>query len=134
MTDEEFLAAFEAQRITKAEWTRAAHIRMAWLYLRHLPFEEALKRMRKGIQRHNAGVGTPPTAYHETITVAFARLIHHRLRSAPPGQNFPAFHHQNPDLFTNYKTVLGRHYSPEHLGSDDARQWFVPPDREPLPE
>ena len=33
MTDKEFLAAFENCSLTRENWTHAAHVRMAWLYL-----------------------------------------------------------------------------------------------------
>jgi hypothetical protein len=33
MTDSEFLTAFEACRLRRQDWTHAAHVRLAWLYL-----------------------------------------------------------------------------------------------------
>ena len=33
MTDDEFLTKFEQRLIGRAQWTHAAHVRMAWLYV-----------------------------------------------------------------------------------------------------
>ena len=74
MTDEIFLAAFENTSLPRHEWTHAAHVRMGFLYLSRLPYAEAEASIVAGIRRFNAAKGNP-TGYHQTITIAFARLI-----------------------------------------------------------
>jgi hypothetical protein len=130
MTDDEFLAAFEACAFTRPEWTHEAHVRMAWLYLTRLPVDEALDRVRAGIQKLNGTIGSPD-GYHETITVAFVRVIASRLRI---GDTFAAFRDRNPDLFDRTLTALLRHYTKDRLWSPEARRAFIEPDVEPLPE
>ena len=93
MTDDEFLLAFQTCSLTRPEWTHEAHVRMAWLFLSRFTFVEALDRIRCGIRKLNARIGQPaithraptrpryrtsngdPNGYHETITIAFARII-----------------------------------------------------------
>lgn len=133
MGDDEFLAAFEACSVPKAEWTHEAHVRMAWLYLSRLPFGDALGRIGQGIRRYNAAVGGPPSAYHETVTVAFARLVHARMAEGCPGEGFATFAARSPDLFWRGQAALLRHYSRAALDSPAARDRFVEPDLEPLP-
>jgi hypothetical protein len=130
MTDDDFLAAFEAHTIPKAEWTHAAHVRMAWLYLTRLPIAAALDRIRDGIRRYYAAVGSD--GYHETITVAFTLLIHARLAITDNDDNFADFCASNPDLLTP-RGLLELHYDPATLASPEAKLRFVEPDREPLP-
>jgi hypothetical protein len=147
MTDDEFLAAFEAASFTRPEWTHEAHIRMAWLYLMRYPATVALERVRSGIQKLNAKIGstTPEqqvrcirlasrpgtsTGYHETITLAFVRVIAGRLNS---NEDFATFRKRNPDLFDRARSVLLRHYTKERLHSPEAQNTFVEPDLEPLP-
>jgi hypothetical protein len=132
MNDDEFLAAFEGCSLPRAEWTHTAHVRMAWLYLTRLPIETALDRVRAGIRRYNASVGS--AGYHETLTVAFTLLIRSRLTTAGLRDGFPAFRAGNPDLFDGRAELLKRHYDPATLASVEARQRFVEPDREPLPQ
>jgi hypothetical protein len=128
MTDDEYLAAFESCTLPRAAWTHAAHVRLAWLYLTRLPFDAALDRVRDGIRRYNASVGSD--GYHETVTVAFTMLIRSRLSA---GEDFPAFRARNPELFEGRAKLLRRHYDPTTLASATAKQQFVAADREPLP-
>jgi len=129
MTDDEFLTAFEAAAIARKEWTHEAHVRMAWLYLRRLPFAEALEKVRAGIRKLNAKIGSPD-AYHDTITVAHVRVIASRLRA---GEGYPTFRDRNPDLFDRTFPALLRHYTKDRLYSPEARAAFIEPDREELP-
>src|SRR5262249_15523329 len=131
MTDDEFLAAFERCTLPRAEWTHAAHVRMAWLYLGRLPFEQALTQIRDGIRRYNATHGSD--GYHETITVAFVVLIRSRMVDAKAGEDFDGFRVRNPDLLDRRLPVLARHYDSATLSSAAARERFVAPDHEPLP-
>lgn len=127
MTDAEFLAAFEACTISRADWTHEAHVRMAWLYLTTRPFPDALHQIRTGIQRYNNSLGG--TGYHDTITVAFARLIASRLG----GDSYAAFRAANPDLMDRTLAALRPYYSEARLRSDEAKAAFVEPDLRPLP-
>ena len=129
MSDDEFLAAFDETTLPAAAWTHAAHVRMAYLKFTRLPDGEALAAIRSGIQRYNAAQGNHP-GYHETITVAFARLIADRMGPADP-RPWPEFAAEHPELMS--PAALERHYSRETLFSAEARAAFVPPDREPLP-
>jgi len=129
MSDAEFLAVFEACTIPKHDWTHAAHVRMAWLYLTQLRFADALEAVRSGIQKYNRSLGNT-TGYHDTITVAFTRVIAHRLRD---GETFAAFRERNPDLFDRKLPALLRHYTKERLSSAAARERFIEPDVEALP-
>ena len=131
MTDAELLAAFESCTLPKAEWTHEAHIRTAWLYLTNHPFDTALHSIRSGIQKYNLSLGNT-TGYHETITVAFARLIAssiHRTPSVP----FRTFTMKNPELFCKSPSPLLQYYSKARLASPDAVSGFVEPDLSPLP-
>jgi hypothetical protein len=138
VTDDEFLAAFEACALVRNEWTHAAHVRMAWLYATRTA--DPLPLVRAGIQKLNATFvrvpGAPPDArgldgYHETITTAFVRVIASRVR---PGESFTAFEARNPDLFDRTFPALLAHYSPARLYSAEAKAAFVPPDRAELPQ
>lgn len=130
MNNFEFLRAFENCELPEAEWTHTAHVRMAWIYLNYLPFDEALHRIRAGIQRYNAKVLRRPDAYHETITQCFATLIAQRLE---PGESWIEFFQHNPVLFNSQSSLLLFYYSKARLNSQLARHTFVLPDRRSLP-
>ncbi len=130
--DEQFLQMFEQCSLSVECWTHTAHVRMAWLQMeRASSFDEALQRIRKGIISFNASVNG--VGYHETITVAFARLIHHRRQSDVERKNWQDFLIQHSDLVCKESQILHVYYSPEVLFTDEARAKFVEPDRKPLP-
>ena len=129
--DEAFLAAFESCRLLPEAWTHAAHIRMAWLCLGAEAYAGALERIRRGILRYNEQVLDKLPEYHETVTVAFARIIASRMR---PGEEWTSFAQHNEDLFARTPPALSSYYSMELLMSPQARRSFVEPDLKPLPE
>ncbi len=133
MTDAEFLRAFEECTLPASAWTHQAHVRMAWLYLRAHPLPEGLSRARDGIQRYNAAVLKKENAYHETITCAYVRLVHDRMRMNGAVKDFASFCTHAPDLLDRTLTALLRHYRRETLFSDEARAGFVEPDLASLP-
>jgi len=126
--DRQFLDSFEQCSLGAKCWTHAAHIRMGWLVLQQeSSFELALERIRKGIQRFNST--TNSIGYHETITVAFARIIDARL---VPGDSWQMFSERNKDLFE--KGYLEKFYSTALIRSEQAKASFVEPDRDRLEE
>jgi hypothetical protein len=132
MTDDEFLRAFEACTLTRADWTHEAHVRMAWLYSRREPtLEAAVARMRAGIPRLNAALGTDARLYHETVTCAFGTAVYRRATAPHSAATWPEFRSGHPELFDKNSPLLHRHYDPETLKLDAARLSFVPPDRVP---
>lgn len=126
--DKAFLQSFEECALGAKCWTHAAHVRMGWLVLEtSSSFDEALERIRSGIMRFNSSKNS--IGYHETITIAFARLIDSRRL---PGETFNAFVERNQDLFE--KDCLKRFYSPAVLASEEARHRFIEPDLAVLPQ
>ncbi|MEM7410352.1 MAG: hypothetical protein AAF430_08975 [Myxococcota bacterium] len=135
MTDTEFLAAFESAAISSDDWTHRDHIRMAFLYLRDLPWDTALEQIRTGIQRLNRANRVEETAvsgYHETVTVAWARVIAAQLHHHGPGEHFDTFAAANPHLLT--KTLLRLYYTRAQILTPEAKAGFVAPDLAPLPD
>ena len=132
--DDAFLAAFESCAIPKAEWTHQAHVRMAWLYLRRLGLEEAILKIRSGIQKYNAAVGGAPNGYHETVTQVYTRLVYDCLsRRGGREKSWGEFVSGFPELFDRQNPPSLKYYRKETLSSDEARARFVEPDLQPLP-
>jgi hypothetical protein len=133
MNDRDFLAAFATAAIPSERWTHQSHVRVAFLYLRMLPFDEALERVRIGILALNRANGVETTAtsgYHETITVAWARLSAAAIQEGD-ARDFAAFAESNPQLLA--KSLLRAYYSKDRLLSPEARAGFVEPDLSLLP-
>ncbi|UUO07581.1 aminoacyl-tRNA hydrolase [Blastopirellula sp. J2-11] len=130
--DAALLARFEEQAIPRDQWTHRRHFQIAYLYLTQRPFDEALEKIRRGIQalnQRNGVVDAPDSGYHETMTVAYAQLIFQRL-AVDSYADSTDFCHRNPDLLK--KGVLLHYYSTDVLKSPESRRTFVTADIYPL--
>ena len=124
MTNAEFLAALERCTLPEAEFSHAAHVRAAYLYLCDGSFGAAIDRMAAAIRRYAGSLGKPDR-YHDTITVAFLAVILERICERGDGGGWQGFAAANPDLLD--REVLLRHYPREQLQSALARRVFVLP-------
>ena len=127
MTDEELVAAFESTELPGSQFTHAAHVRVAWCYLRTLSMAEALATFEIALRRFATANGAAGK-YHATITTAFMLLIAERLEGARD-LTWTEFAARYPELLTNQPSILSRYYHPDTLTSDRARRVFVMPDR-----
>lgn len=134
MSDEEFLRLFESQEISLDDWDHRAHLRLAYLYLNRYSYDEALDRIRSGIQAHNAARGiedTPTSGYHETLTQVWLRLVFVTLRQFGPSATAEAFLDEQAQL--TQKRVPLLFYSRDRMMSAEAKAGFVEPDLATLP-
>ena len=130
MNDTEFLTAFENGDYHLLQgFPHAAHIRLAWLYLRDCGWDEGTRKIREGIQRLAIAHGAPHK-YHETITLFWAHVINAHIADDPDIAEFTQFAERYPRLMDS--KLINLHYTPETLWSDDARREWVEPDLRPL--
>src|SRR5258708_38006929 len=81
---QQFVEAWKAGRLPKAEWTHAAHAAMAAYFAFDHAADATFAIMKSGILHHNTAVGTPNTednGYHETLTRFWAGEIAAFIRS-----------------------------------------------------
>jgi hypothetical protein len=128
MNDEEFLAAFE--RCALEEFHHRDHIKVAYLYLRRHPLEEATARVCAGLKAlavaWSAPVDDLEKGYHETMTQAWVRLVHLTLAKDGIAESADAFCDEQPQLMQ--KTRLELFYSRDRLITWAAKREFVEPD------
>src|SRR5688500_894511 len=137
MTDDALLQLFEDLSLPFAQWTHRAHVKVAYLYLRSHPFDEALVRIRRAIKAYNAANHVPdgPTSgYNETTTHAFLQLVAATMSaydSVLTTDGADAVCDAHPQLMTRH--VLPLYYSPERRMHPLAKTQVVEPDLAPLP-
>jgi hypothetical protein len=134
MNDAELLTRFESQSISRSEWTHRLHVRMAYVYLQQHSFEAALAHIRRGIQLLNAANTVPegPQAgYNETMTVAWAMLVHATMVEQGSAGSSDEFVDKQPQLLCS--TLLRLFYSRAIWTEQDCKTEFVEPDLGPLP-
>ncbi|MGN6870073.1 MAG: hypothetical protein ACTHMY_16900 [Solirubrobacteraceae bacterium] len=126
LSDEEFLEHYEAHALK--DFSHQDHLRMAFAYARR-GGEDAAVRGARRIRGFAEALGVPGK-YHDTLTVAWARIVG-RLAVTSSAPSFEEFLAQHPHL--QQRDLLGAHYSRDLLFSDAARAAFVEPDLAPLP-
>lgn len=103
--------------------------------MHHHGGDAALTMLRRGIRQLNDSHGTSNSAtsgYHETITVAYVRLIEAFLASFDGRVAFEDRVKVLVEGPLGEKSVLGRFWSHDLLLSERARATWVPPDLAPL--
>jgi GNAT superfamily N-acetyltransferase len=131
LDDDDLWRAFHDRTLPAAQWTHAAHLRVAWLHLARHELDEAHLRMRAGIIRLNAAHGlieTPQRGYHETLTRVWLVLVRAARRRAIGNDSTSVV--SQPGLARTAPLEFYRH---DRLFSIEARATFVPPDLAELP-
>lgn len=129
LTDQEFVEAFETCRLPIEQFHHRDHLRLAWIYLRRLGVPAAAVRLGESIRRYAAHHGKPEK-YHETVTVAWLRLLAGSANRSG-ASSFEELLAASPDLLD--KNTLQQYYSPKLLAFESARAQFILPDRKALP-
>ena len=129
-SDEDFLRAFEDLSFPADQFRHREHIRVAWLYLKSSDATRAAERMAAGIRRFANHHGAT-RKYHHTLTLAWMRLVAAALVETPESCGFTMFLAEHPEL--GDKDLLKKYYSPQALQTNAAREGWVEPDLQPLP-
>ena len=128
--DDEFANAFETCRLSSECFHHRDHIRLAWIYLQRYGESQARPRIAAAIRNFAAHHGKSDK-YHETLTVAWLRLVANAMTRAPLAATFEHFTASAPELLDQH--TVQRYYSAAAISSDAARTTYVEPDLQPLP-
>ncbi len=118
---------FEQCRWPFERWTHRCHLAVGAWYLLWYPFDDALRRVRNGIKLYNQACGSG-TGYHETITRLFVMGIQKRLAQANGMESLSEMVNEMAHTLT--MTWVREQYSRERLESAEAKEGWLPPDRE----
>jgi len=122
-----FITAWEQGRLPKRDWTHAAHVAVGACYaVRFGP--GALDRLREGILRYNAAVGTPNTdtsGYHETLTRFWAAVL--AAETAGLADEWDAAR-RAVTRFGHRRDLHLQYYVADPMPSPPARRHWHPPD------
>lgn len=129
--DREFRRRVDGGQFPVADFDHRAHLRLAYVHRIEGGPDQALDRMRTSILGllEQAGIN-PSTKYHETLTGAWVLVVDRALTEGPGCRSADDFIERHPELLDT--RLLQRHYSPERLFSQAARERFLPPDLAPL--
>ena len=124
-----FIAGFEAGTLPKERWTHGAHLLTGACYVHSLGEAAAIDKMRLCVRRYNEAVGgknTETSGYHETITIAWIKVLARLLRESACIERAP-FAALAVERFAGDKGYLSRFYDFDLVNSVEARRTWVPP-------
>jgi hypothetical protein len=130
---DDFVHRWATGRLTKPEWTHAAHVGAAAYYAFDLEAEALFERMKAGIIHHNESVGTANTVdngYHETLTRFWVETIAEFVRSRRFATRFETVKHAT-ELFGQDRDRHRLYYSFDVVKDRRARREWIKPDRQP---
>ncbi len=128
MTEKEILdivRGFESGTLPRNEFSHSSHLIVALYYVRGMPVEDAIDKMRVGLMNHlrHAGVDfSKEMPYHETLTVFWTRTVADFVKSK---NGAPLLEIANELINRFDKEYPLTFYSREVLFSDKARAEFV---------
>jgi len=130
LSDQKLVEEFESCRLPTAQFHHADHIRLAWVFLGQMTEAQATQRIEQAIRRY-AEHNKIAHLYHQTITLAWMRLVSAAHRASPQRAGFAEFAKLHPELLDVQR--LKTYYSQDFLASPEARARWVEPDLSPLP-
>ena len=127
-----FISDFEAGTLPKSEWHHAEHVAVAFWYLSHLDEENAINRIRSGIQNLNSKHGVSQTltgGYHETWTIFFSKMLNLYI-TQDSIKKLPFIERMNSAIqyLTDFRNVTRQYYSRDLIMSWEARTAWRAPD------
>jgi len=129
---QQFVEAWKAGKLPKAEWTHAAHVAMAAYFAFDHAAAATFAIMKAGILHHNTSVGTPNTednGYHETLTRFWSSEIGEFVRAGRYHSRLEAVH-AAVSAFGSDRDRFRRFYSFDVVRDRRARREWVAPDRQ----
>ena len=123
------ITKFENCTLSRSEWNHQAHLTVALWYLNHYDEQEAINRVRQGIQRYNEAMGIKTTkdgGYHETLTLIWVRMVSHYLIINEEQSFIPETANAIYKTY-NDKYLPFQYYSRNLLMSWEARNNWVEP-------
>jgi hypothetical protein len=130
--DQDFKSRVEACVFPVSEFDHRAHIRLAYVYLvENNNTRQSVQLMRGALMGLLEQAGIDPAAkYHETLTEAWIRAVHHFMNRTDSSNSAGDFIEQYPEILDS--KIMFTHYSAELLFSPEARQSFVEPNLDPI--
>ena len=97
LSDEAFVAAFEACTLPNTQFRHADHIRLAWILVRAVGEAAATERVANAIRNFAIHNGAPQK-YDDALTRAWMQRVAEAVRRSPEIDTFEEFAEAHPGL------------------------------------
>lgn len=128
LNDDEFDKSFSKCTLNPAIFSHEAHLRLAWIKIQRSGLDPAEKEIQKQLQNFVTQIGAKDK-YNETVTIVAMKVMDHFMQKSE-ADSFQDFIKEYPQLKTNFKGLIGNHYSYDIFKSDTAKKDYIAPDLE----
>ncbi len=130
LSDEEYEQQFERCTFKPKLFTHEAHLRLAYIHITKYGREAAENNMCKQIKEYAEYFGATDK-FNKTVTIASVKTMHHFMRKSG-SSGFRQLMEQYPQIISDFKGLLGKHYSYNVFGDKEAKKEFKEPDLLPF--
>jgi len=127
-----FRDRFEALELSPEDFDHRGHLRVGYVYLTESDVDSAYQRMRDALNAFLKHLDIAEGKYHDTITRAWILAVRHFMEKTGDTESADELIDRNPAMLD--AKIMETHYSAELLFSQIARERFVEPDRDPIPQ
>ncbi len=130
LSNDDFEKQFKNCELDPAIFSHEAHLRLAWIHIRKYGVEIAIENVCGQLLNFVDTVGARDK-YNKTLTIAAIRAVHHFMNKGKI-EHFDDFIRAHPRLKTNFKALMGFHYTIDIFNSQQAKQIYLEPDLAPF--
>ena len=130
--DKAFRRAFERCEIASEDFDHPAHVRLAYIYLCETNLAASGNIMKNSLLRYLNHLGIGSAKYHETLTQAWIKAVAYFMARCNACDSASDFMSQCRQLLDS--KIMLTHYSAQRLFSEKARNTFVEPDIQSIPQ
>jgi len=129
-SDEEYEKQFETFRLKPGMFSHEAHLRLAYIHIHKYGAAQAETHMCRQIKGYAESLGVYDK-FNQTVTMASVKVMDKFMRHAK-SSTFKALLVEFPELLSDFKGILGQHYSYNVFGDPNAKAAFQEPDLLPF--
>lgn len=125
LTDQEFESQFENYTLKPGMFSHEAHIRLAYIHINKYGQAKAETNMCEQIKGFANSLGDT-TKFNLTVTIAAVKTVKNFMDKAS-SDNFRDFIQEFPELITNFKDLLWKHYGYNIFSDKKAKAEYQEP-------
>lgn len=129
-TDDELESLFERFRLKPLMFTHEAHLRLAYVHINKYGPEQAALNMCAQIKGYAESLNVPEK-FNMTVTIASIKTMH-RFMCQSTSTNFKGLMQEFPELLTDFRVIIAKHYSFNVFADPKAKQAYIAPDLLPF--
>lgn len=130
LTDSEFEAQFASKTLDPKLFTHEAHLRLAWIHIKHYGTKTAIDNICRQIKAYAESLGARDK-FNKTVTIAAIKAVEHFIGRCQ-GDSFDDIILEFPRLKENFGGLMRAHYGFEIFNNEKAKREFIPPDLVPF--